>query len=308
MPNILITGAYGFLGYHVLSEFLDNGYINILSPHREALNLLHVGAMEDYCAEHNVSSVIHLAAVCGGIGANAASPGRFIHDNLVMGVNVLEAARKLKMNKVVLLSTVCAYPKMANIPFKEDEMWDGYPEETNAPYGIAKKTLMVMGNAYRAEYGLNVITLLPVNMAGEHDHFNEDVSHVIPALVVKMETARLAGDTEVVLWGDGSPSREFLYAGDAARAIRMAFESYDGDLPINIGTGKEVTIRELAEKVAQTVGYTGSIRWDKSQPNGQPRRCLDVSRAKELLNFEALVDLDEMLYRTVQYYREQIND
>lgn len=298
--RILITGGKGFLGKHVCEEQFQDGTIFV--PGR-GLDLMDKSLLVRYINRHGIDSIIHLAAACGGIGINAQQPGRFIRDNLLMGINVLEAADLTNLKKVVLLGTVCMYPKFASVPFREDDIWNGYPEETNAPYGIAKKTIMEMGNAYRQQYGLNVITLIPVNMAGEHDHFEDGRSHVIPAMIAKMDLARRQQAEEITLWGDGSASREFLYAGDCARAIRLAFTHYNDSMPVNIGTGQEITIKDLAEKVAQKVGFEGKIRWDASMPNGQPRRCLDVSRAKESFGFEALVDLDEMLDRTIEYYR-----
>jgi len=313
MPKVLITGAAGFLGRHVTNEFLSVGYgrypagpNEIFTPSSAQVDLLDFDSTHQYVRRNRIDSIVHLAAVCGGIGINAERPGDFIRDNLVMGINILEVARLSRLKKVVLLGTVCMYPKFTPVPFHENDLWNGYPEETNAPYGVAKKAVMEMGNAYRRQFGLNTITLIPVNMAGEFDHFGDDRSHVIPALVAKMANASSNGSDSVTLWGDGSASREFLYAGDCARAIRMAYESYDGELPINVGTGFEITIRELAEKVAQRVGFRGTIVWDDSKPNGQPRRCLDVSRARELIGFEAEVSLDEILDRVVDYYRSKV--
>lgn len=304
--RILITGANGFLGGHVTREFLGvtSPYV-VFTPNRDALDVEDKPSLGSFVAANRVDSIIHLAAQCGGIGINAERPADFIRSNLVMGINVLDVAHEFGLDKVVLLGTVCMYPKFTDVPFREDSIWDGYPEETNAPYGIAKKTVMSMGDAYRQQFGLNVISLIPVNMAGEFDHFEDDRSHVIPALIAKMERARLSGADEVVLWGSGSASREFLYAGDCARAIRLAFENYNGHLPVNIGTGQEITIRDLAEKVAQKVGFEGKIVWDATKPDGQLRRCLDVSRAKELFDFEARVDLDDMLDLSIAYYRSE---
>lgn len=312
--KVLITGAGGFLGRHVQLEFASANY-KVLSesddddmmflPSSALVDLLNEQQLLDYVDRNAIDSIIHLAATCGGIGINAELPADFIYYNLKMGMNVLEVARKRALEKVVLLGTVCMYPKYAPVPFREDDIWEGFPEETNAPYGIAKKSIMVMGDAYREQHGINVITLIPVNMAGEFDHFEDDRSHVIPALIAKMERARLAEDDEVVLWGDGTASREFLYAGDCAEAIRLAYENYDESLPVNIGTGQEVTIGDLAEKVAQKVGFEGKIVWDADKPNGQPRRCLDVSRAREKLGFEARTSLDDVLDLAIAYYRSE---
>lgn len=314
VSRVLITGANGFLGKHVKIEFTGAGYNTTIPtckmmsvPTSAELNIFDRAALADYVKRFGIDSIIHLAAECGGIGINEKRPADFIYSNLMMGINVLSVAAEFRLKKTVLLGTVCSYPKFAVVPFREDDIWDGYPEETNAPYGIAKKTIMVMGDAFRRQFGLNVVTLIPVNMAGEFDHFENSRSHVIPALIVKMEGARRQELDEVVLWGDGSASREFLYAGDCARAIRLAYENYDGNLPINIGVGQEITIRDLAEKVAQKVGFTGKIVWDTSKPNGQQRRCLDVSRAKQF-GFTALVGLDEMLDRTIKYYRSEASD
>lgn len=246
--------------------------------------------------------LLHAAAVCGGIGANRAEPGRFFFANAVMGIHLIEEARRGGVGKFIQIGTVCAYPKHTPVPFREDDLWNGYPEETNAPYGLAKKALLVQLQAYRQQYGFNGIYLIPVNLYGPHDNFDLASSHVIPAMIRKFAEARDAGRDQVELWGDGSASREFLYAADAAQGILMAAEQYDDPEPVNLGSGKEITIRELAEKVAALVGYRGGILWDRNQPNGQPRRQLDVSRARELFGFEARTTLDEGLRRTVEWY------
>jgi len=331
--RVLITGSSGFVGKHVVKA-LENDH-DILALSRKGLDLLSpptgettrglVGAnsaealslwFKNY--EHyngRIDAIVHLAATCGGIGINADNPGRFIYENLQMGINVLEAARLAGVKKIVNLGTVCAYPKYATIPFKESEIWDGYPEETNAPYGIAKKTIMEMGIAYSRQYGMDITNLVPVNMAGEHDNFDEYSSHVIPALIQKFEhPVEYESGLEIVdedhsrtlvqLWGTGSASREFLYAGDCARAIAVALEKHTGPDPINLGTGKEITIRQLAELVKKVGGYDSYIVWDKSKPDGQPRRCLDVTRAKHVLRWEATTTLEEIIRRTISWYRE----
>lgn len=318
MRRILITGASGFLGRHVVKEFLKNDYHleqegddigkgTILVPGRDSLDIHNRPALLLYCVTHGVTDIIHLAALCGGIGMNQERPADLISQNMRMGMNIVDVATGLGVHKLVLLGTVCMYPKHTPVPFKEDALWDGYPEETNAPYGIAKKATMVMANANRDQYGLNAITLIPVNLAGEDDHFEDEKSHVIPALIKKFIEARDSHADYVTLWGDGSASREFLYAGDCARAIRMAFEDYDAAAPVNLGTGREITIRDLAEKIRDLTGFEGEIRWDTSKPNGQPRRCLDVSRAKEAFGFEAGTSIDDTLARTIVWYENRNN-
>jgi GDP-L-fucose synthase len=254
-------------------------------------------------AELRPDAVVHLAAVVGGIGANQASPGRFFYENAIMGIELLEACRVAGVAKVVLAATVCAYPKFAPVPFREDDLWNGYPEETNAPYGLAKKMLLVQAQAYRDEYGMNAICLFPVNLYGPGDHFDIETGHVIPGMIRKFVEASESGQHSVVLWGDGSPTREFLYVGDAARAFRLALESYDGADPVNLGSGDEVSIRELAEKVREAVGFSGAIEWDTSRPNGQPRRKLDTSRALERFGFRAETTFEQGLKETIKWYR-----
>ena len=246
--------------------------------------------------------VIHLAAVVGGIGANRANPGRFFYDNAIMGIQLMEYARTAEIEKFVAIGTICAYPKFAPVPFKEDDLWNGYPEETNAPYGLAKKMLLVQAQAYRAQYGFNAIYLLPVNLYGPRDNFDLETSHVIPALIRKCVEAKENRRNEIVLWGDGSPTREFLYVEDAAEGILLATERYDGAEPVNLGTGEEVTIKELAKIIATEVGFGGEIVWDKTKPNGQPRRRLDVSRAKELFGFQAEHRVRDGIPKTVEWF------
>ncbi len=241
----------------------------------------------------------------GGIGANRAHPGQFLYENAIMGLELLEACRVAGVAKTVVAGTVCAYPKHTPVPFREEHLWDGYPEETNAPYGLAKKLLLAQAQAYRAEYGMNAIYLLPVNLYGLGDNFDLETSHVIPAMIRKFAEARAAGAPSVTLWGDGSPTREFLYVEDAARAFRLALERYDGPDPINLGSGEEMAIKDLAALVAEATGYQGEVLWDSTRPNGQPRRCLDTSRARELLGFEAEVGLDEGVARTVAWFGRQ---
>jgi len=247
--------------------------------------------------------VLHLAARVGGIGANQANAGRFFYDNLMMGTQLMEIGRQRRLEKFVALATICAYPKYTPVPFREEDLWAGYPEETNAPYGLAKKMMLVQAQAYRQQYGFNAIVLFPVNLYGPGDNFDMQTSHVIPALIRKCVEAQVKGEKQVVLWGDGSPTREFLYVDDAARAILLAAEHYNGDEPVNIGTGEEVTIQDLAHLIADEVGYKGELVWDTGKPNGQPRRCLDTRRAKELLGFEATCKLREGIQKTVTWFR-----
>jgi GDP-L-fucose synthase len=259
-------------------------------------------AVEQLYSDAAPDMVIHLAARVGGIGANQANPGKFFYDNLMMGTQLIEVGRQRGLKKFVALGTICAYPKFAPIPFKEDDIWNGYPEETNAPYGLAKKMLLVQSQAYREQYGFNSIVLFPVNLYGPRDNFDLETSHVIPAIIRKCVTAKEGGQATLTLWGDGSPTREFLYVEDAAAGILRAAEHYDGSLPVNLGTGEEVTIRHLATMIAAEAGFAGQILWDTTKPNGQPRRCLDVSRAKALFGFQAKHALQEGLKKTMQWF------
>ena len=301
--RVCITGGAGFLGSHLVEELERRGADEIFIPAYPAYDLTKRDDILRMLADARPDVIIHLAAIVGGIGANMASPGRFFYSNAIMGILLIEEARLAGVAKFVALGTICAYPKFAAIPFREEELWAGYPEETNAPYGLAKKMMMVQCQAYRQEYGFDGIFLLPVNLYGPRDNFDLESSHVIPAMIRKMISARDAGQT-VVLWGDGSPTREFLYVGDAARAIALAAELYDGSEPVNLGAGWEISIKELAETIAKAVDYRGEIVWDTSKPNGQPRRKLDVSRARDLFGFEAEVPFDEGIARTVEWWEE----
>jgi len=298
--NVLVTGGGGFLGSHLV-ELLEAKGHDVFAARRRDYDLTHERDTARLFGDAQPELVFHLAAEVGGIGANRANPGRYWYANLQMGVNVLENARLHELEKLVIVGTVCAYPKFTPVPFHEEDLWSGYPEETNAPYGIAKKTLLVGAQAYREQYGLDTIFLLPTNLYGPRDNFDLETSHVIPALIRKM----LAGDDEIVLWGDGTPTREYLYVEDAAEGLLLAAERYDGAEPVNLGTGVETSIRETAELVAEIVGFEGRITWDPSMPNGQPRRSLDASRAKELFGFEARTPLRDGLEKTVAWYREQ---
>ena len=304
--RIVITGGAGFLGKHLQKELLCCGtqQENLLIPLIDDYDLTKeadVIRMYD-CLEPAI--VIHLAAEVGGIGANQANPGRFFYANMAMGLHLIEHARLRNIKKFVQVGTICAYPKFTPVPFKEENLWNGYPEETNAPYGIAKKALLVMLQAYRQQYGLNGIYLLPVNLYGPGDNFDFKTSHVIPALIRKFCHAVDTCADEVVIWGSGSASREFLYVEDVARGIVLAAEKYDGAEPVNLGAGFEITIKALAEKIKQFTGFKGRLIWDTSKPDGQPRRCLDTSRAKEYFGFEAQVVFDEGLKRTISWWRK----
>lgn len=301
--RVVVTGGSGFLGRRVVAQCEARGCAAVYAPRSAQYDLRDRAQVIRMYEEMRPDVVIHLAAVVGGIGANRAHPGRFFYDNLVMGVETLEQARLHGVRKFVGIGTICAYPKLTPVPFREDDLWNGYPEETNAPYGLAKKMLLVQSQAYRQEYGMNAIHLLPVNLYGPADNFDPESSHVIPALVRRMEEARVAGRDEVVIWGDGSPTREFLYVDDAASAIVLAAERYDGAEPVNLGSGTEITIRDLAAQIAQATGFTGRITFDPSKPNGQPRRALDTSRARELFGFRAATTFRDGLAATVAWYR-----
>ena len=300
--RVLLTGGSGFLGSFIRERLEAAGPAAVLAPRSTELDLRDVAAVRRFLREEKPDVVIHGAAVVGGIGANQKHPGRFFYENAVMGIHLIEEARLAGVKKFVCLGTICAYPKHAPVPFREENLWDGYPEETNAPYGVAKKALLVQLQAYRQEYGLNGIFLLPVNLYGPRDNFNLDSSHVIPAMIRKFAEAREAGEAHVVLWGDGSPTREFLYVEDAADGIMAAAERYDKEDPVNLGRGEDITIRDLAELIAKKVGFEGRIVWDASKPNGQPRRRLDISRAAREFGFRAPTALPAGIDRTVQWY------
>lgn len=303
--SVVVTGGAGFLGSYVVEALRQRGCERITVPRSREFDLREAEPIQRLLDAAQPDVIIHLAAIVGGIGANRANPGRFFYDNAMLGTQLMEAARRAGTPKFVAIGTICAYPKHAAIPFREADLWDGYPEETNAPYGLAKKMMLVQAQAYRAQYGFNAIYLLPVNLYGPRDNFDPDSSHVIPALIRKCLEAQDRGDDEVILWGDGSPTREFLYAADAAEAICLATERYDGAEPVNIGSGKEISIRDLAMTIAEQVGYTGRVVWDTSQPNGQPRRCLDVTRAREFFGFEASTPFADGLRDTIDWYRAQ---
>jgi GDP-L-fucose synthase len=305
--RILVTGGAGFLGRRVCAQLEERGASELVVPRSSSCDLTNADAVRELFETSRPEVVVHLAAEVGGIGANRAQPGRFFYANMAMGLHVIEQARRHGVAKLLGLATVCAYPKYTPVPFCEDDLWNGFPEETNAPYGVAKKALLLMMQSYRAQYGLNAIGLLPVNLFGPGDNFDPETSHVIPALIRKFIEARQRGDDHVTCWGSGSASREFLYVDDCAEAVALALERYDGAEPVNVGAGRETTIRELAELLARLCGFAGEIRWDRSQPDGQPRRCLDTSRAEEEFDFTARVGLEEGLRRTVEFYEKQID-
>jgi GDP-L-fucose synthase len=297
----LVTGGGGFLGSHVVERLERQGH-DVVVPRRRDVDLTKWDDAEQLFDETRPERVFHLAGEVGGIGANRATPGRFWYANLIMGAHVLELSRIHGVDKLIVAGTVCAYPKLTPVPFREDELWNGFPEETNAPYGVAKKSILVGAQAYREQYGLKTVFLLPANLYGPRDSFDLETSHTIPALIHKMSESR----DQVVLWGDGSPTREFLYVDDCAEGFVLAADRYDGADPVNLGTGVETPIRELAALVAELTGFEGEIVWDRTMPNGQPRRNLDASRARELFGFEARTSLRQGLERTLAWYRENI--
>jgi GDP-L-fucose synthase len=300
--RIVVTGGAGFLGRHLLRRLERADCRNVFVPVSEDYDLTRIEAIKRLFDEHRPDVLIHMAAVVGGIGANRTNPGRFFYENAIMGIQVIEAARHFGVEKAVVLGTICAYPKFTPVPFHEEALWDGYPEETNAPYGLAKKMLLVQCQAYREQYGMNAIFLLPVNLYGPGDNFDLESSHVIPALIRKCVEAVESGHKEVVLWGDGTPTREFLYAEDAAEGIFLATQHYDKSDPVNLGSGMEISIRDLANTIAEMTGFTGRIVWDTTKPNGQPRRCLDVARAEREFNFRAATQFDTGLRKTIKWY------
>jgi GDP-L-fucose synthase len=297
--RVLVTGGGGFLGSHVAERLVAGGH-DVVVPRRSEYDLTRWDDGQRLFADARPERVFHLAGEVGGIGANRANPARFWYANLMMGAHVLELSRLHNVDKLVIAGTVCAYPKFTPVPFKEDDLWNGFPEETNAPYGVAKKSILVGAQAYREQYGTDAIFLLPANLYGPRDNFDLETSHTIPALIRKMSES----PDQVVLWGDGSPTREFLYVDDCAEGLVLAAERYDGTEPVNLGTGAETSIGDLAELIAELTGFDGAIVWDTSMPNGQPRRSLDTSRARELFGFEAKTSLREGLERTIAWYRE----
>ncbi|MDP2652727.1 MAG: GDP-L-fucose synthase [Candidatus Omnitrophota bacterium] len=300
--RVVVTGGAGFLGRVILEKLKRRGCSNIFVPRSRDYDLRETGPILRLLKKARPDIIIHLAAVVGGIGANRENPGKFFYDNLMMGVQLIEQARLAEVEKFVAIGTICAYPKFTKVPFKEDDLWDGYPEETNAPYGLAKKMLLVQSQAYRQQYGFNSIYLLPVNLYGPWDNFSLTTSHVIPALIRKCLEAKARGDASVTVWGTGKATREFLYVDDAAEAILLASEKYNKSDPVNIGAGFEISIKDLVHLVAERTGFRGRIVWDRSRPDGQPRRCLDVGRARKEFGFRAKVSLDDGIRRTIRWY------
>ncbi len=302
--RIIVTGGAGFLGRNVVEKLKERGCNNIFIPRHKDYDLVKMEDVKRLYADAKPDIVIHLAAVVGGIGANSENPGRFFYDNLMMGVQMIEQGRLNGVEKFVALGTICCYPKFTPVPFKEEDIWNGYPEETNAPYGLAKKMLLVQSHAYRQQYGFNSIFLLPVNLYGPGDNFDPCCSHVIPALIKKCFDAIEKGEDEIIVWGTGKATREFLYVGDAAEGIILAAEKYNKSDPVNLGAGFEITIKDLVEMIVKITGFKGKVVWDGSKPDGQPRRCLDVSNAKREFGFMAKMGFEEGLRKTVEWYKK----
>ncbi|MGH9768755.1 MAG: GDP-L-fucose synthase family protein [Blastocatellia bacterium] len=306
--RVVVTGGAGFLGSYVVEKLRARGVENIFVPRRKDYDLVRAENIRRLYDDANPDLVIHLAAVVGGIGANRANPGKYFYDNLMMGSQLMEEARLRGVRKFVAIGTICAYPKFTPVPFKEDDLWKGYPEETNAPYGLAKKMMLVQSQAYREQYGFNSIFLLPVNLFGARDNFDLQSSHVILALIRKCVEAVRTGRDHIACWGTGVVTREFLHADDCARGIVLATEKYDRSDPVNLGAGFEISIKDLAEKIAVLTGFKGRLVWDATQPDGQPRRCLDTSRAEREFGFRARIGFDEGLKQTIEWYRNQFPD
>ena len=303
--RVLITGGAGFLGSFVIEKLKDRGCRNIFIPRSRDYDLVSMEGVRRVYEDAKPQIVIHLAAKVGGIGANRNNPGKFFYDNLMMGVQMMEIGRQHGIDKFIAIGTICAYPKFASVPFKEDDLWNGYPEETNAPYGLAKKMLLVQSQAYRQQYGFNSICLFPVNLYGPNDNFDPESSHVIPALIKKCVDAIKTGKKEIIVWGTGRPTREFLYVEDAAQGILLAAEKYNKSDPVNIGAGFEIRIKDLVDLIVNLSGFKGEIVWDTSKPDGQPRRMLDTSRAKKEFGFTANTDFEQGLKRTIEWYKKE---
>ena len=305
--RVIVTGGAGFLGSYVVEKLKKRVCKNIFVPLVKDYDLTKEKNVIRLCKDYPADIIIHLAAVVGGIGANRENPGKFYYDNMVMGAMLMEYARQFKVDKFVAIGTVCAYPKFTPVPFREEDLWNGYPEETNAPYGLAKKMMLVQSQAYRAQYGFNSIFLLPLNLYGPRDNFNPNSSHVIPALIRKFIEAKDNGEEEVVCWGTGKPTRGFLYVEEAAEGILLAAEKYNKSNPVNLGTDLEISIKDLAELIGWLVGFKGKIRWDSSKPDGQPRRKLDTSKAEREFNFKTEMSFEDGLKRTIEWYKKYID-
>lgn len=302
--HVLVTGGAGFLGSFILEKLQARGCQHIFVPRRKDYDLTQIEAVRRLYREAKPDIVIHLAAVVGGIGANRLNPGKYFYENAIMGLQMMEEARLNNVEKFVATGTICAYPKFTPVPFREEDLWNGYPEETNAPYGLAKKMMLVQSQAYREQYGFNSIFLLPVNLYGPRDNFDLESSHVIPALIRKCLESKETKAEHLVAWGDGSPTREFLYVEDAAEGILLATELYNSSEPANLGAGHEIAIKDLVGMIARLTGYQGQIKWDTTRPNGQPRRALDTSKAERLFGFKAKMPLEEGLRRTIEWYEQ----
>ena len=302
--RVVVTGGAGFLGREVCQQLAECNPAEIFVPRSSQYDLRRREDIERLLGDTEPHVVVHLAAVVGGIGANRRNPGRYFYDNAIMGIELMEQSRLRGVDKFVVVGSICAYPKNTPVPFREDDIWDGYPEETNAPYGLAKKMMLVQAQAYRQQYDFNAINLLPVNLYGPGDNFDTNTSHVIPALIRKVVEAKQAGRSSIDAWGSGRASREFLFVRDAARAIRLATEQYDKPEPVNLGSGREITIGKLVELICELSQFDGEIRWDATQPDGQPRRCLDTTRAKAEFDFEATTDFRDGLLETIQWYQQ----
>lgn len=304
--RVMVTGGGGFLGQHVVRKLEQRGATDIFVPHSARYDLRTIDGVDRALADSLPDIIIHLAAVVGGIGANRENPGKFFYENAIMGIQLMEQARKANVEKFVTIGTVCSYPKYTPVPFREDDLWNGYPEETNAPYGIAKKALLVQGQAYRQQYGFNSIYLIPVNLYGPGDNFDPASSHVIPALITKCVDARDNGDSTIDVWGSGAASREFIYVEDAAEGITLATEQYNCAEPVNLGVGQEISIRDLVMLIARLTGFEGDIIWDRGKPDGQPRRALDVSRAREAFGFSSSTSFEDGIKATIDWYESRV--
>ncbi|MEY9096906.1 GDP-L-fucose synthase [Paenibacillus chitinolyticus] len=306
--RIVVTGGAGFLGSHVVDKLKQKGYKNVYVPRSAEYDLIHEADIKRMFEDMQPSIIIHLAAVVGGIGANRLNPGKYFYENLMMGTQLIEESRKNNLEKFVAIGTICAYPKFTPVPFREEDLWIGFPEETNAPYGLAKKMMLVQSQAYREQYNFNSIYLLPVNLYGPRDNFDLETSHVIPALIRKCIEAKNSNLNEIVVWGTGKATREFIYVDDAAEAIILAMENYNSSEPVNIGSGYEISIRDLVETIAQLTEFEGKITWDSGKPDGQPRRCLDITRAQNEFGFLAKTKFEEGLKKTIDWYKQYNED